>query len=125
MSTIHRQPSGPVVACTGRNQLSVDARNSSFVVGAMAFEGRAFRRQFQTMHNEVDRLADERVALEVVAEQIVAVDAQAARRGHVARRPAEREMPRGLIDREQLVRFGPAGTNTADGGDVTCGLRFR
>ena len=43
------------------------------------------------MHNEVDRLADERVALEVVAEQIVAVDAQAARRGHVARRPAERE----------------------------------
>ena len=28
MSATHSPPSGPVVACTGRNQLSVEARNS-------------------------------------------------------------------------------------------------
>src|SRR2546430_1606246 len=81
MSTTHRQPSGPGRRGPGRIPAAGRRRDPGppLVVGPPAGEGRVARDEAQPVDGHADRLAGERVATELLAEQLVAVDAQAAR----------------------------------------------
>ena len=61
MSAIHNPPSGPVRSDVGRNQLSLDAKNSDCCssAGRRLVKRHALARQDFSMDQVMDRLADE------------------------------------------------------------------
>ena len=67
-------PSGPVLSIVGRDQLSLEARNSRLLVGvATAGIGRALGFEDHPVHQVVHRLADEKAGGEIGTEEVVAV----------------------------------------------------
>ena len=106
MSTTHSAPSGPVRTWTGRNQLSVEARNSEACSSSARWPAKVTPSGVEDLAVDqvVDRLADEGVAGVVRRRAGVAVDRRAARRGDAVgalgvveplERPADREEPVG------------------------------
>ena len=69
MSAIQSAPSGPVLSIVGRNQLSLEARNSrpDLVRSATAAEAHAVGLEHHPMHQVVHRLADEQAGGELRA----------------------------------------------------------
>ena len=88
MSATQRAPSGPVLSIVGRNQLSLEARNSRsrLIWSATAAEGHAVRLEHHPVHHVMDRFADEQARVEPRAEQLVTIRRRAVgRRGVVGR----------------------------------------
>ena len=101
MSATQRAPSGPVLSIVGRNQLSVEARNSRArsLGTATAAEGQAVGLEHHPMDQVMDRLADEQAGVEPRAEQVVAIRRRAVGRRDVVGRarvvePGERPADR-------------------------------
>ena len=92
MSATQRAPSGPVLSIVGRNQLSLEARNSRSASsgGRDGREGHAVGLEHHPMDQVVHRLADEQAGGEVRAEEVVAVGRRAVGRGDVVGRARDR-----------------------------------
>ena len=88
ISAIQSAPSGPVLSMVGRNQLSLEARNSRFSLArrAMAAKAHAFGLEHHPMHQVVHRLADEQASGELGAEEVVAIGRRAIGRRDVVGR---------------------------------------
>ncbi len=105
MSAIQRAPSGPVLSMVGRNQLSLEARNSRPDSLGPRRPRKVTPSGSSTIRctSVVDRLADEQARGEPGAEQFVAIGGRAVRRGGVVgragvvepgERPADRDRAR-------------------------------
>ncbi len=125
MSAIQSAPSGPVLSMVGRNQLSLEARNSRLVFAgrATAAKAHAVGLEHHPMHQVVHRLADEQAGGELRAEEVVAIGCRAVGRGHVVGRAGVVEPGERAADRD---RAGCRARGFAAGrAGRTYGLRLR